>query len=156
MIHEHEGNLLHVQEGVIVHGCNARGVMGSGVARQVRNLWPGAFYAYRKEYERAGLQPGDVIYYKARERLIIANAITQRDYGRDTLTQYVDYDAIRACFEKVLVVARRLQLPVHFPLIGCGLGNGDWKVVSKIIDETIPDEIGKHLWVMSEIKHASS
>lgn len=30
MIKEHKGDLLSVTEGIIVHGCNAQGVMGSG------------------------------------------------------------------------------------------------------------------------------
>lgn len=152
MIHEHEGNLLHVQKGIIVHGCNARGVMGSGVAFDVRQIWPKAYACYRREYERAGLKLGDVIFYKPRDHLLIANAITQEDYGRDLSRVYVDYEAVRQCFEKVLVVARWLELPVHFPLIGCGLANGDWEIISEIIDKTIPDEFGKHLWVLPKAK----
>lgn len=154
MIHEHKGNLLHVQKGIIVHGCNALGVMGSGVAYQVRQIWPGAYSVYRKEYERAGLKVGDVLPYRPRDGLVVANAITQEHFGRDPDTVYVDYDGVRACFEKIKVLALALDLPVHFPLIGCGLANGDWEIVSGIIDECIPDEIGKHLWVPNDVSHA--
>lgn len=36
MIHEHEGNLLHRERGILVHGCNAQGIMGAGIARVIK------------------------------------------------------------------------------------------------------------------------
>lgn len=30
------GNILDVREGIIVHGCNLKGVMGSGLALQIK------------------------------------------------------------------------------------------------------------------------
>jgi Predicted phosphatase homologous to the C-terminal domain of histone macroH2A1 len=150
MIQEHVGDLLRVPNGIIVHGCNAKGVMGSGVAKQIRATWPGCYAVYRKEYERAGLKVGDVIFYKVHDHLLIANAITQETFGRNPNVVYVDYDGVRSCFEKIAVMARWKELPVHFPLIGCGLANGSWDVVSQIIDDAVPDPIEKHLWVPSE------
>lgn len=40
MIEYRKGNLLDITSGVIVHGCNMRGVMGSGVALAIRNKYP--------------------------------------------------------------------------------------------------------------------
>jgi len=36
MIKVNKGNLLDVTSGIIVHGCNAKSVMGSGVALAVK------------------------------------------------------------------------------------------------------------------------
>ena len=38
----------------IAHGCNCRGVMGSGFALQVKMMYPKVYETYRKEYERKG------------------------------------------------------------------------------------------------------
>ena len=37
MIQYKKGDLLSVTKGIIAHGCNAQGVMGSGVALQIKN-----------------------------------------------------------------------------------------------------------------------
>lgn len=146
MIIEHEGDLLSVEKGIIVHGCNAQGVMRSGVAKLIREKYPEAYERYRRVHESRGLNVGDVIFEWINEDLIIANAITQQNFGGDPQVVYVDYEGLRRCFEKVAEMASATGLPVHFPLIGCGLANGEWSVVSKIVDETLSDPIEKHLW----------
>jgi O-acetyl-ADP-ribose deacetylase (regulator of RNase III) len=148
MIIEHKGDLLSVEKGIIVHGCNAQGVMGSGVARLIRDKYPTAYTLYRSTYESRGLKVGEVIYLRVNENLMIANAITQQNFGGDPRVVYVNYERLRDCFSDVAKLASLTSLPVHFPLIGCGLANGDWNVVSKIIDEAMPDPIEKHLWVL--------
>jgi O-acetyl-ADP-ribose deacetylase (regulator of RNase III) len=147
-----EGNILSVQHGIIVQGCNSHGVMGSGFAASVKNLYPGAFLAYRKVFEARGLAVGEVIDYEVpngddQPRLVIANAITQKDYGRDPNVVYVDYPGLERCFEHVATMARDFNLPVHFPLIGCGLANGKWPVVSAIIERALGADVDKTLWI---------
>ena len=45
------GDLLEAAEPVIVHGCNAQGSMGAGVARAIRDRYPAAYAAYRAAHE---------------------------------------------------------------------------------------------------------
>ena len=160
---KHQGNLLSVQRGIIVHGCNCHGVMGSGVAAAVRDTYPMAYIHYRQRYENAGLQLGDVIFVgnPANEsasrhvrgatsmphEIIVANALTQFDYGREPGRVYVDYDALEAAFWRIRAVAKMTGLPVHFPLIGCGLAGGDWSRVEPIIEAAL-EGLESHLWVM--------
>ena len=40
------GDLFSTEIKYILHGCNSRGVMGSGVAFIVKNLYPKAFEEY--------------------------------------------------------------------------------------------------------------
>ncbi len=75
------GNLMDVTEGHIVHGCNAQGVMGSGVALAVKNKYPGAFDDYRAIYEDEGLELGLPYPYMPTPNLVIWNAITQEWFG---------------------------------------------------------------------------
>ena len=140
------GNLMAVRHGILVHGCNAQGVMGSGVAAAVRETYPGAYEAYRRAYEKRmretgkTLELGRVVWFtvsKDEPKLAVANAITQEFYGRDPNRVYVSYDAIRTAFHRIGEVAREHQLPVHYPLIGAGLANGDWTTIADIIDQEL-------------------
>jgi len=162
MIIEHVGNLLDVTKGIIVHGCNCQGVMGSGVAKSIRDKWPSVYNAYNDHYNFEGLHLGDTIpvcgerntnsihiskyTHQLPEELIVVNAMTQYEYGGVKGVVYVDYDAVAACFSCIKLLARDTGLPVHFPLIGCGLANGDWNIVSEIIESALGPDIEKHLW----------
>jgi len=168
MIETIQGNVLTVTEGIIVHGCNCQGVMGSGIAQLIRAKWSDVYEAYRTHHRRVGLRLGDVVSVghptweqssrvsrhlndvteQLPERLIIANALTQDTYGRDPSEVYVDYDGLAAAFARIRVLARDTGLPVHFPLIGCGLANGKWEEVSARIDQMLGDSVSKTLWVL--------
>lgn len=142
------GDLLAGPERVIVHGCNAQGVMRSGIAAQIRDVFPQAYTAYRQEYDRAGrLDLGATIWANCGEKFVI-NAITQEYYGRDSGRRYVSYEALRkairainahAHFSKTVeALARSTGGPlevVGMPLIGAGLANGSWRVIAGIIEE---------------------
>ena len=149
------GNLLSVQEGIIVHGCNAQGVMGSGVAAAVRETYPGAYEAYRELYQKAknagfkDIPLGRIAWFRVSEapKLAIANAITQQYYGRDPNVRYVDYGAIEESFGRIAKVAREHNLAVHYPLIGAGLANGDWSILADIIDRQL-EGVAHTLWTL--------
>lgn len=149
------GNLLEVKEGILVQGCNAQGVMGSGVAAAIRAKWPGVYDTYRRAYEKRKaesgqtLELGRVIWHTiSREpKLTIANAITQEFYGRDPNVVYANYEAIGKAFERVGEIARQHQLEVHYPLIGAGLANGDWNIISSIIEDKLQG-VEHTLWTL--------
>lgn len=140
------GDLFYFSEKALAHGCNARGVMGSGVAKIVKEKYPEAYFAYRTAFETTGLQLGTTLWVKIGEKFII-NAITQQDYGRKNKL-YVSYDAIRKCIREINSVCFETQIPdgenitsVAFPKIGAGLANGDWEIIEKIIEEESIDFI---------------
>lgn len=55
------GDILTLKRGILVHGCNCFGVMGSGIARLIRDKWPGVFQVYREAHLRGRLLLGDVL-----------------------------------------------------------------------------------------------
>lgn len=130
-----EGNLLEVTRGILVHGCNCRGVMGGGIALSVKNKWPYVYEVYERTHASMGLKLGSVLPVKVGEELYVVNAMTQDNLGTSSIQ--VDYPAVRKCFAQVRILANATGLPVMYPLIGCGLAGGDWKVVSKIIMEEL-------------------
>lgn len=149
------GNLLDIQKGILVHGCNCQGVMGSGVALAVKNKYKGTHTIYREVWRSVGLSLGSVILcaglnygsknehrpYEAHvsdelpDDLFVVHAMTQFAYGTDK--RHVDYDAISACFAQVKLLARDFKLPVYYPLIGAGLGGGDWSEIAPRIDQAL-------------------
>lgn len=119
----------------MVHGCNAQGVMGSGVALSVKTLYPGAYAAYRKAEETQGLFMGTVVpYFDTNDKIWVLNAITQEYFGRDPNVRYVSYDAMEDAFRVIRRLAFNTNIErILFPLIGAGLGNGTWSVIEEII-----------------------
>lgn len=134
------GDLLSSSESVIAHGCNAQGVMKSGVAKAIREAYPQAYADYHRTYRLAWqdgvskapffLALGDVIVTKVSDRTIL-NIISQKYYGRDSSVRYVSYDAIAQSMERINGLG---YTRVAFPKIGAGLANGNWDVIASIIE----------------------
>ena len=135
---------------ILVHGCNAQGVMGSGVAKIFKQMYPEAFLKYAKDAMPIAKSQremvGSVSYYIQNDKLLLASAITQCNYGRDE-KRYVSYDGINEAFLHIFEVAISEKYDqIVFPLIGAGLGGGDWKVISACINSAaiesmLPPEI---------------
>lgn len=128
------GDLFETPCRLIAHGCNARGVMNSGVAKRVRELYPDASTQYR-DYCKAGiLPPGEIHIYVANESRIIANLITQPDFGYEGM-RYISYDALTTACETLDKHCERLAIhDIAMPRIGAGLGGGNWEVIESIIE----------------------
>jgi O-acetyl-ADP-ribose deacetylase (regulator of RNase III) len=154
MLHYKKGDLLEVKEGIITHGVNCQGVMGSGVTLAIKQKYPNVFYSYKnfvaedRESEKGCLGmiqilqaiPKDVS-HSTEPLLLVANLFTQFSYGRDK-QRYVDYEAVATCFEKLYNINRTMyNLPLHIPKIGAGLGGGDWNVISAIIESVYKDDV---------------
>ena len=140
----HVGNILSVDQGIIAHGCNSRGVMNSGVARQLREKYPQIYEPYGRDTR--GL--GTMTLVKVSPYLFVANLITQKDYGRDPSRVYVNYEALDMAMETLRAAAGHTQV-VHFPMIGGGLGNGDKQRILKIMEHHFPGDEG-NLWLLTE------
>lgn len=142
-------NLLDVKEGIIAHGCNAQGVMGSGVAKQLRAKYPEVYVSYQKhvaEFREIGVRLiGSVDYVAVSPDLRVANMITQEYYGNDG-RRYVDYLALKESMTYVLQRSEELWLDVHIPyMIGAGLGGGDLTTI-KTIYEDCSKEAGRNIY----------
>lgn len=130
-----KGNLLEVQAGFIIHGCNAQGVMGSGVARGIKAVFPAAYNVYRDAFETGKLKLGTLTLAHVTPSVFIINAVTQDSFGAGL---QVDYQAIYVVFAKAREIMNLFdpaeELPICFPLIGAGRGGGDWAIISTMIE----------------------
>lgn len=132
-----------VEYGIVAHGCNCQGVMGSGVAKGIRAIWPEAYErytevcrAYGKDQQLLGLAHF-VTVKKTDPKIIVANLFTQDRYGSDGKV-YADRQAIAIALEQVFMMSNTMNMPIYMPKIGCGLGGLDWNNdVKPIVEELV-------------------
>ena len=138
-----KGDLFKTDIIPIMHGCNGQFVMGSGVAKIVRERFPQAYQSYIQwGKENPGIDMLGKVQAIKDGTHIILNAITQNLYGKSG-ERFCSYDAIAECCSSADSWAVRRGYPkIAMPMIGAGLGGGDWNVISAIIESefvhTIP------------------
>ena len=137
-----DGDLFDSKANIIAHQCNTYGVMGSGVAAEVKRRYPHVFQSYRKDYEDGKLELGYVNFTTAKQDQVIANMCGQDKYGYDG-KQYTNYDGLQKCFDEVVSFAYEeydVKPVIAFPWkLSCCRGGGDWNVVYKMIEDTFKD-----------------
>jgi len=133
-VHVVEGNLLNAPVDVIGHQVNCKGVMGAGIALQLRRKYSGLFDHY-KEYLATTPRPlGTVSLYHEPGKPLVANIYGQDGYGRDK--RYTDYDALESALWELAYIANIHGMTVGLPYgIGCGLAGGDWNIVLPMIED---------------------
>lgn len=133
------GDILKADADVIVHQVNCQGVMGKGLAKQIKDEYPEVFSVYSSACTRENTKHllGYVQFVKVGFTRTIANLFAQERYGSPTKC-HTDYDALRQCLITVNAQFKGKTVAVPYKL-GCGLAGGDWEIVSKIIEETLTD-----------------
>lgn len=147
------GNLLEQTSGIIVHGVNCQGVMGGGIALQIRRRYPQVYEDYihrirsvlslsttnaERETKRKSLL-GQVVYTQISPELIIASAFTQMGYGNNPDIVYANYAAIKQAFKTIAddlnieISLGGTDRVIKFPMIGAGLARGDWNIIQSSI-----------------------
>lgn len=162
---ERIGNIAEdVKYGIIVQQVNAQGVMGSGVAAALRAKYPKIWeeYSFHIPHKQSPDAPADqgasfmgkVIFTRVDsgittdQMLVVASVVAQQFFGRDG-KKYTSYDALDTALAKVAAYARHAELPIHYPLIGAGLGGGNWSIISAIINANF-DKMDHTLWKLPQ------
>lgn len=119
-----KGDLFTAPEDYIAHGCNAQGVMGSGVALEIRRRFPDAYKAYMATKP---LLVGTAVISGR-----VINLITQQTYGREK-KKYASPEWIHAA-----LLSMETQIPggksIAMPAIGAGLGGLNfWNDVEPVL-----------------------
>jgi len=131
-------NILRVPaDAVICHQVNCLGIMGGGLALQVRNEYPKVYEVYKAKTDWR-LGDCQIVQVGGYDRFI-ANLAGQQDIGGGCQTNL-------AALEQALRPARDFAdsngLTLYLPhMIGCGLAGGDWIDVSAMIERVTPNAI---------------
>lgn len=134
------GNILSIDKGIICHQVNCKGVMGAGLALQIKNKWPEAYDGYMTAHRGKYWCLGAILPVLVSDDLCVVHMAGQNEYGREPGKIYTNYMALATCMTKAADFAKAVDRPIYIPYgIGCGFAGGDWKVVSEMIDKFIPD-----------------
>lgn len=148
-----KGNLLDAQTNVIAHQVNCQGVMGSGVAKQIKEKWPDVFAQYNYHttmLENACL--GNCQMVQINKSQFVANLFGQRYYGRENL-RYTSYDGIYDALAKLQVyMDNRNCNSVAFPYkMSSDRGGADWNVILAMIESVFKNtNITIEIWQLEQ------
>ena len=169
MINLYNGSILNAKTDFIMHQVNCQSVMGSGVAKVLRDFDEGIYNHYKIVSEHRKLHNipllGDNDYYwimNHNNQQCIVSMFAQDKYGYDG-KQYTDYEAFRTCLRQFKAswsawvedidknnnkILRRTSVALPYN-IGCGRGGGDWEEIYSIIKEELID-YNVELWRLEE------
>lgn len=128
-------------EQVIGHQTNCQGVMGSGIAKIVKEKFPTCYEEYHSlcnSYENKEDLLGKCQMCKVGNKKYIANLFGQCKYGTDKC--YSDYEAFEKALTQLKYECVGKELSVALPYnISCGRAGGDWNIVYNIIKKVFSD-----------------
>lgn len=163
MINYIKGNLLDSTCNYICHQVNCQGVMGSGVASQIRAKWPNVYSEYLEkcknnpssallssiqfikiaDWEEEGFRPSGQW---------VVNMFSQENYGYDDI-RYTSYDAFWECLNCIAQTCPKGS-KIGFPYrIGCGLGGANWPVIETMIYMVLGKEFDVYIYCLEDEKH---
>lgn len=139
LVHNLTGDIIDVFDAgkisVLFHSCNCFNTWGAGLAKQIKKRYPRACDSDGLTAKGDPKKLGQFTFAIFGEQ-IICNLYGQYKYGRDK--QHTDYDALLLALENArnwLLKMGRTNEPLGFPHgMACGLGGGDFNIVSKMIE----------------------
>lgn len=141
MIKYIKGDILDVTKGIIVQQVNCFGVMGAGLAKQIRDKWPNVYYDYEERVKFAphnkdllGMSCWKRVNEDPNSYLYVASIFGQYDYGYRA--RFTIYPALFKGLEWVFGIAAVDKIPIYIPKgLGCGLAGGNWDFVEAYIHD---------------------
>lgn len=138
-----EGDLIQLAIGgkfdVIAHGCNCFSTMGAGIAKKIRQFFPEAYLVDRYSTMFHKEKMGNLTSTFTKEekgvfqRASVFNLYTQYEPGANFKIEYLQSSLNRMARE----LRKYKHLKIGLPLIGCGIGGGDWEEVEAVILEEL-------------------
>ena len=129
---------------VLVNTVNTVGVMGKGLAKEFKGIYPEMFTEYQRLCERGLLDVGDLWVYKTPHKWVL-NFPTKKHWRSPSKPEYLEAGLKK--FAQAYQDARITS--ISFPQLGCGNGELDWRTQSKPLMEEylegLPIEIFIHV-----------
>jgi O-acetyl-ADP-ribose deacetylase (regulator of RNase III) len=151
-----KGSVLDADVQYICHQVNCQGKMNSGVAKAIREKWPGVFTAYQNycnyHIPRGGTKSmlGTCQYLDVEvSKKTVINMFAQDTYGYDG-RRYTSYDAFWACLgdiTKVVPKGSTIAFPDH---IGCCRGGANWEIIKIMIITVLSNDYKVYIYKWEE------
>jgi hypothetical protein len=171
LYNEIKGSIFDVGAQVIVHQVNCIGVMGSGVAKQVRDRFPSVFLAYHRAVktlehdclggclvveaeECSGLRIANLFgqyYYrgfKEDELFLFDDHWKQPEFNKNGVPiRFTNYEAFWRGLTRLRDELKDDEIKIAFPYkIGSDRGGASWKVLKTMI-KTIFEDTNKEILI---------
>lgn len=121
---------------VIAHQANCFKIMGSGFAAALRLRHPAAESIDLIDRRQPSERLGHFTNVRVAGGTMVFNLYGQYRPGKNT-----DYTALRCSISAMAEYLKKGKpdARIGLPLIGCGVGGGDWKIVSTILKQELCD-----------------
>ncbi|UPV77787.1 macro domain-containing protein [Bacillus rugosus] len=129
---------------VLVNTVNTVGVMGKGIAKRFKQIYPEMFEQYQYFCETKNLDIGKLWIYKSNHKWIL-NFPTKKHWRSPSKIEYIE-EGLKKFVE---TYEEKGINSISFPLLGCGNGGLDWEKEVKPLMEKylrpLPIEVFIHL-----------
>ena len=116
---------------VLVNTVNTVGVMGKGIAKDFKRLYPEMFSGYQRLCEENMFNTGQLWLYKTPHKWVL-NFPTKKHWRNPSRPEYVE-----AGLEKFTRIYQDARITsISFPQLGCGNGGLDWPTQTKPLMES--------------------
>ena len=139
------GNIFDSPARVLVNPVNTVGVMGKGLAKEFKKIYPEMFKEYQLYCEQGSLDIGKLWLYKTDHKWIL-NFPTKKSWRSPSKIEYIEAGLSKL----TLTYAEKGITSISFPLLGCGNGELDWEtevhpLIKKYLNK-LPIDIYVHLY----------
>ncbi|MGO8701674.1 MAG: macro domain-containing protein [Limisphaerales bacterium] len=139
------GDLFHSPAKVLVNTVNILGVMGKGIAKDFKTIFPEMFHDYQKLCERKKIDIGKLFLWRGPHKWVL-NFPTKKHWRNPSKPEYIE-TGLKAF---VAGYARHSITSIAFPQLGCGHGELNWETQVQPLMEKhlgkLPIEIFIHLY----------
>jgi O-acetyl-ADP-ribose deacetylase (regulator of RNase III) len=141
MITHHKGNavsaLINGEIDILLHVCNNKGVMGSGIALEIKSRIPDAYESYKYIHGKFGLELGSGTYgFVADTDRWVYNMVAQDGYGIGK--RFLNYGALSKCLVNIAAEARGSKIGLPYKM-GADRAGGDWEIVLELVEFYLKD-----------------
>ena len=148
MIEYKTGDILKQEAEALVNAVNCVGVMGGGLALQIKRAFPANFIAYEQACRNSEVNLGEMWVFDAGQSAnprYIINFPTLRDWQDDSRLADITtgLDDLRN-----VILARDIK-SIAVPALGCGLGGLNWDEVCPQIEAALHDLDGVDVLVFT-------
>jgi len=139
------GDLFHSPAKVLVNTVNTVGVMGKGIAKDFKAIFPEMFREYQRLCEQKKIDIGKLHLYRGAHKWVL-NFPTKKHWRHPSKPEYIEA-GLKAF---VAGYGRHSIATIAFPQLGCGHGELNWeKQVRPLVEKylgNLPIEVFIHLY----------
>lgn len=133
-----KGNILRSEAQYIFNPVNTVGVMGKGLALQIKQKYPACFNDYKNACDSKRLKPGSVlITYLSKEKINIVQFPTKKHWRDPSEYEYIE-EGLKS-FALFLKNHNIQSVMTAILKLGCGNGKLEWSKVLGLIKKYLSE-----------------